>query len=69
MTAAYVLASKLVKPKHAMIKPSANTKRFCAALLARNSDAAMIEITFKQAGFDVVDARHDLATQEMRQRL
>ena len=57
------------RPKHAMIKSSANTNRFCAALLARNSDVAMIEITFRQAGFDVVDARHDLATQEMRQAL
>jgi uncharacterized caspase-like protein len=33
------------------------------------NDAAMMEMTFRQAGFDVVDARHDLSTQETRQAL
>ena len=33
------------------------------------NDAAMMEITFRQAGFDVVDARHDLSAQEARQAL
>jgi len=33
------------------------------------NDAAMMEITFRQAGFDVVDARHDLSAQETRQAL
>ena len=69
MTAAYVLAGKFVKAEARHDQAFGNTKRFCAALLARNSDVAMMEITFRQAGFDVVDARHDLATQEMRQAL
>jgi uncharacterized caspase-like protein len=33
------------------------------------NDAAMMEVTFRQAGFDVVDARHDLSAQETRQAL
>ena len=33
------------------------------------NDAAMMEMTFRQAGFDVVDARHDLSAQETRQAL
>jgi uncharacterized caspase-like protein len=33
------------------------------------NDAAMMETTFRQAGFDVVDARRDLPAQEMRQAL
>jgi uncharacterized caspase-like protein len=33
------------------------------------NDAAMMEMTFRQAGFDVVDARHDLPAQETRQAL
>jgi uncharacterized caspase-like protein len=33
------------------------------------NDAAMMEVTFRRAGFEVVDARHDLSAQETRQAL